>query len=586
MLKKLIFIFILVVFVYVPEIYGNEAISIILNGKEVDYSISPVIRDDVLYVPVDDRGTQKLIDYFGAQLILKPDEVYINKMGKASRFKINQEGALVSGKPGITKNPPFIKEDITYIAFDDLTRVLYVRYKAGEEKNEFLLFPEIYQVDLTELADGEIEILFQATSKINCNTSYMSEGYGFVVEIPDCFIDLDKDLLFNEYDIIKYISIVQLDVDNPLVRMEIKLTRPVHIDISSRVDLSMLPVRIDPSGKQVTEEWLPAVSPGLIEETINLRTQLIKNVSFYGDSDKKIIKINTTGLVKYQWKRLWGIDNRFYIDLSKSIFARNNIISVNDDVISDIRLAKVSTDPEIVRVIFEIKEDLDFQVYPSEEIANELIIEIDNKHYSTGETLFSGEGVFGNMYSDKTVVIDPGHGGGDPGAIQFGMREKDLNLDIALRLEELLLAAGYNVILTRNTDTDVTWLGSPDKLELQARADVANSLEADVFISIHNDSSTNTSMHGTCTFYYKAIDYELGRIIQKHMAAELGIANRGVKQAEFYVLSHTEMPAVLVEVAFMSHKDNAMLLAEPEFRQKAAEAICDALIEYSDSFQP
>jgi len=568
------------------NVLTQEGPKILLNGNPVEYSIPPVLKDNILYIPVSDKGTGKLIDYFGAQIIVKPDEIYINKEGTASRFKIGEKDALLSGKPGITDNPPFIENNITYLAFDDLARVLYIRYKFDESLNGFLLFPEIYSITFNEPDDGSIEILLHATSKIRCNTDYLSNGFGFVIEIPDCFVDLEEEISFYEYEIIEYISIVQMDVENPLVRMEIKLKKPVPIGVSSRIDLSLLPVKIDCSGKRVAEEWLPEVSSNLLAESDSLRTQLIKGVSCSIEGSKRIVKIDTTGMVKYEWHRMAGPDNRFYIDFSRSIFARNNIIPFEDNIISGIRLAKASNNPEIVRVIFEMKEDVHFEVYPSETVSNELIIEIDAGRYLTQSPPLSGDGVFGNMYSDRTVVIDPGHGGGDPGAIQFGMREKDLNLDISLRLEKLLTGAGYNVVMTRTTDTDVTWLGSPDKTELQARADVANTLGAYIFISIHNDSSTNTGMNGTCTFYYKDIDYELAGIIQKHLASGLGIANRGVKRADFYVLKHTSMSSVLVEVAFMSNSDNAALLATPEFRQKAAEAICDAVLEYSESFRP
>ncbi|MEQ8226102.1 MAG: N-acetylmuramoyl-L-alanine amidase, partial [Candidatus Eremiobacterota bacterium] len=298
------------------------------------------------------------------------------------------------------------------------------------------------------------------------------------------------------------------------------------------------------------------------------------------EPDRKIIKIESSGFLIYEWHRVSG--NRFYVDFSKAVIKKNSLTKIiEDDFISDIKLVQLNRSPQIVRLVFNLKKNVEVILQAGEK-TNELYISIMKEEKERSALSVKGEGSFGNPVSDKTIVIDPGHGGRDCGAVNrsMGLMEKDLNLDISLKLQSLLVKAGFNAILTRTEDRDVTWDGSPDRMELDARADVGNNLQADVFLSIHNDSSNNKNLNGTCTYYYKDIDYNLACKIQENLVSKLNIANRGLKKANFYVVKHTKMPAVLIEVAFMSNKQNVRLLADPEFRTKAAEGIYQGLMEY------
>lgn len=186
----------------------------------------------------------------------------------------------------------------------------------------------------------------------------------------------------------------------------------------------------------------------------------------------------------------------------------------------------------------------------------------------------------------NSVVIDPGHGGGDSGAVgPTGFEEKVANLDIGLRVRDLLAKAGYNTIMTRTTDVspnsparDLTGDGRINiSDDLQARVNIANSAKADVFISIHNNASVS-SARGTETYYWNGAGSDsdsarLARFIQEEVKAETGLYDRGVKNANFYVLRRTDMPAALLEGAFISNPTEEQLLRSPDFRQKVAKGI-------------
>ncbi|SDF37279.1 N-acetylmuramoyl-L-alanine amidase family protein [Sporolituus thermophilus] len=187
-----------------------------------------------------------------------------------------------------------------------------------------------------------------------------------------------------------------------------------------------------------------------------------------------------------------------------------------------------------------------------------------------------------NRLAGKTICIDPGHGGSDPGAIgPTGTMEKDNTLAIALLLCDKLEKNGATVIMTRETDRDVSTPDASVEVELGARVDIANGADADIFISIHNDSFTNPTAAGTTTFHYGHPEsIRLANCIQKSLVEGLGTRDRGVRFASFFVIRYTKMPAVLVEVAFITNPEEEVVLASIDGRCKAAESIFQGIVKY------
>ncbi|MBV8150826.1 MAG: N-acetylmuramoyl-L-alanine amidase, partial [Candidatus Eremiobacteraeota bacterium] len=181
----------------------------------------------------------------------------------------------------------------------------------------------------------------------------------------------------------------------------------------------------------------------------------------------------------------------------------------------------------------------------------------------------------------RLIVLDPGHGGSDTGAMRNGLVEKDLVLDIAQRLEALLVGRGWTVKMTREADVDVYGPNAADVAELQARCDVANNAGARMFVSIHANSSTSPAPNGTTSYYWKPEDRALAAAIQTHLIGLLGTKDDGVQKERFYVIRHTTMPAALVETAFVSNSDDAARLRSSQFRQDIAEGIADGIRDYA-----
>ena len=169
------------------------------------------------------------------------------------------------------------------------------------------------------------------------------------------------------------------------------------------------------------------------------------------------------------------------------------------------------------------------------------------------------------------VVLDPGHGGTDYGAIREGINEKDLTTDLTQRVASILKSKGYKVAMTRTEDV---YLG------LQERCDVTEAENPEIFVSIHINSAVATEPYGIETHYYHEPSKELAEVIQKHLVSEINSKDRGVLKSKFYVINHTDVPAVLVETGFLSNPEERAELITEKRKQATAKAIAEGIIEY------
>lgn len=183
---------------------------------------------------------------------------------------------------------------------------------------------------------------------------------------------------------------------------------------------------------------------------------------------------------------------------------------------------------------------------------------------------------------DKVIVIDAGHGGSDSGAIgHYGVKEKDVTLYVALRVEELLKESGAKVVMTRRTDIDVASPQASNPQELQARVDKCPP-NTSVFISIHCNAFSNPKSNGMETYYYKGSPQSrrLAVLLNEELAKAGGRNNRGVRTANYYVLHHNPHVASLVELAFITNYEEENLLANDDYQDALARAIVRAIERY------
>jgi N-acetylmuramoyl-L-alanine amidase len=295
------------------------------------------------------------------------------------------------------------------------------------------------------------------------------------------------------------------------------------------------------------------------------------------------IVLDAEGPVQVDGKQLLSPTPRLFITVAGA--GAGNLersVKVDSDIVDGIRIKLVDAkNCQIVVDLPLVVEDSDFKVFSlkKDKVTGKpyrVVIDI-NRPIPPVQFNFT-PGLKG-----KVIAIDPGHGGSDPGAIGLARtQEKDITLAISLKVKDLLEQAGATVLMTRVTDKDVYGPGASDVDELKARTTVANAGKADIFLSIHINSFVNRTVGGTATYYYQKTSYDglLAQCLQKNVAANDGLENRGKLPANFYVIKHTAMPASLLEVAFISNPDEENLLNDPQFEQKVAAGVVQGMDEF------
>ena len=266
------------------------------------------------------------------------------------------------------------------------------------------------------------------------------------------------------------------------------------------------------------------------------------------------------------------------------------IFNIEDAQISNISRQE-KLDGNIAKKVFlqEKKDTVQGKIYLQEEVNNNykiyslgkkgIAIDIFN---SVVNTPVASDVALSNV-KNKIITIDPGHGGSDSGAVgPNGYTEKEGAFAISQKVASILNQSGAKVIMTRDSDVDVYGPNASARNELQARVDVGNNANSDIFVSIHCNAFVNPAANGTQTFYYGS-SYQgqrLAQSIQEKMIEANGLRDRGISTCNFYVVKHSYMPAVLIETAFITNYDEEALLSDDEWQTTMAKAIAEGINEY------
>ena len=367
---------------------------------------------------------------------------------------------------------------------------------------------------------------------------------------------------------------------------------------------------------------------------------LVTELRYWSNPDYTRIAITLDREVPYEYHQLkkdpsGKLPHRLYLDLKGARIAKG----VKDVPIGDglLRMARVGQyRPDTVRIVLDIDTIKDFKIFPLSD-PDRIIIDLKGERKTEisrlQETIQAAasmeEGIKAHnpevnkspptLYKPgkiRRIVVDPGHGGHDPGAMGAdGSREKDVVLDIGLKLARKLKdEMGIDVVMTRSTDVFIP---------LEERTAIANKVNADLFVSIHANASLNKSVSGIETYYlnlaktekaarvaarenntslekvsllqailfdlmanYKLNDSaRLADEVQKSLCKKVtkqypGIKNLGVKQGPFYVLVGATMPSILVETAFISNQNEVTHLKDPVYQDTTASGIIDGIKGY------
>jgi len=411
----------------------------------------------------------------------------------------------------------------------------------------------------------------------------------------------------------------RLVIDDPSLEIDekvISLEMPARI-LENRV---MIPLEVIKIIAEVDIKWENQIKT----LSINTIRPYLLEVRSYSHPDKTRVVIDLSEKTEFRADKLINPD-RIFIDIMGSIAKLEDTskqIKIDDGVIKTVRTAQFNQ--EITRVVFDLYQEARYELFSLIE-PDRVVVDIfkSGKEAAVSETLPAkpeekpapGPEITGK----RVVIIDPGHGGKDPGAIgPTGLKEKEVTLGIALYLEKLLKGAGIPTYLTRSKD---------EFIYLEDRTNFANQKNGFIFVSLHANSVLNhrPSAEGIETFVLSSkyigasardvadreniasrahpeldtdlaliiadleesanINYSLdfAEIVQKKLVNYLKLKDRGVKQAPFVVLKGANMVAVIVEVAFISNPKEEKLLKNNEFKQKSAQALFEAIKYYIEN---
>lgn len=373
-----------------------------------------------------------------------------------------------------------------------------------------------------------------------------------------------------------------------------------------------------------------------VTETLNQSTQQIGQdrnslhgimVETTNQNPRFLLQFNR--LPQYRENTISEADHfRLYFDfLDTQLAVSNQKLVIQGSPVYQIRSGQF--DPSTTRIVLDARMAFSYQVYPNENQTG-IIVELAPGQKTTPVPLSTNQcrltipnrppmkesnnlGLAQELgLRIRRVIIDAGHGGAAPGAVGLsGLKEKDVALDIALRLHTIIQQSGeFEAFLTRDADYNVS---------LTERTQIANQLQGDLFISIHINAHKQREKHGVETYYLSlAKDPEsrlvaakenmtaqheysnlermlkdilknskikesamLAEVVQNRLASQTNLYNRGVRHAGFVVLIGARMPSVLVEAGFISNPNEEQQLYNPQFREKIAQSLFEAIRDYS-----
>lgn len=360
----------------------------------------------------------------------------------------------------------------------------------------------------------------------------------------------------------------------PLRFVSEQLGATVEWDNDSYTAIITSPTGTETQTPEVEETPAPTPSPNGLTSVSAITT------------DNQSVYIQTSVTPEYY---IMDLGDRVTIDImNATIFDVLGSISINNDVIDAVRYAQYNEDiydsQLSVRVVLDLKDGYSL----SEHLSIALYsggIQVTTSSTTIPDTTTEEENDYESTFtlstpinpSSFTIVLDPGHGGDNPGASYEDIDEKDIVLPISQKLETILMDLGYSVVMTRYDDSTV---------DLYDRAEIANAVNADIFVSIHaNASAVSDTFEGIFTYHYPGSQQGeiLAQMIQTPVCETTGAIDRGILSNDYVVLRETTMPAVLVETGFMSASAELARLVDDSYQEMLAIGMAEGIIQYLNS---
>lgn len=521
--------------------YNYPPISIYVNGVKKAPAVEPLMLNSRVLVHI-----RFIAEQFGAKITgYDSSKVSMSYNGKNITFYYNKNVAYVNGSPvQLDASVKLVNKGYTYVPLRFVVETFFNKNVRWDNWSVYIDNKATPVVNVKNVSYADGKLVVQADGAISFNKFNMTSPDRLVLDFNNAILNLPDGSKGKSIDVnsngIRQIRYSQFtsSPDPNTVRVVVEFDKMVNYEIATADDKKALPVVFDKLQQ-------PADPPSPQPPASNYYT--VDSVQ-YGMSGKSANVTISTKATDFYVDRL---DNpsRVYMDIHNARL--NNVpgtVSVKDNIVDIVKVGQYSADT--VRVAVYLNADVSYQVLKQDGALVLSLTPVDN--------------------SKKTIVVDAGHGGSDPGAVGNNLRESDVVLQIAKKLQSLLAAGGYNVVMTR---TDDSYVGLYDRPQL------ANQLNADVFVSIHANSYSSSSAKGTEVLYFNNI--KLAQIVHDELMKQVDTIDRGlVERPHLVVLNSTNMPSILVETAFISNPDDAKKLSSDDYQWRFARGIYNGIVKF------
>lgn len=505
--------------------------------KPIDYSKTAKI-DDIIY---DDNGGYPQLNIVADNPVQYKSFSMINP----DRLVIDISNALVNtefeskeiGKGGIirariaqfSRNPNVVR---VVIDLEDYKTCKLVQPK--DKKSISLIYANIiYPVSFLKEGDRDV-LMVRGSQEMDTNIFKLDNPERLVMDINKSVLSEKEQTVETKTSYVKSVRTGQPDVG--VTRVVLDLEPDTYYDVEqsgslTKIYISNLPFDFVEYTKYNNSAYVD-LSPGMEVEYQPII-----------DRANRILKIV----------------------IPKDLDVEQKVYEMNDNVLENVTVTKETHDGKVFTVAaFKMSSLVNFELLSP---ATTKLVKLKFNHKA-------------EKVDQLTVVVDPGHGGKDPGAVGVGgVKEKDLNLDVALRLDRILRGLGFNTIMTRTDDSYV---------DLASRSGLANRNYADFFMSIHFNAFMS-SAKGIETLYYpnditpeNPIDNrKIADIFHSEIIEALKRPSRGITpRPGLHVLNKTKMPAILAELGFITNAEECSQIKKPEYRETAARALASSIVKY------
>lgn len=556
-------------------VQAPTSLKIQARGQKLYLRAYTTSLGDEFLVAADDPEIYKIASLFGGKLSWDGDSLTlsclhkgINRSLRVNENKVQGPSSVPGAQEAELALSAQILEDKAFIPLSALEDFLDTRLTV--RPNQVVYIEPLLRNVRFEGSAHSPKLILETTAPVTCKTFTLKNPDRFVIDIPGVVIDTPS--LTVQHPDLGTVRLGQFELGPAITRVVVPKPRDAQI-------------RAESSGNREVLSWQMQLSKP-IEVAAPALTE-IQDVRLEKTDKGHRLILTANEPIHFDWQRLGGPRPRWLMDVNRASFKTlKQEFEIDGKFPGVVRLSQNQPAPNPV---FRVVVDLDAAVEVNTSAGvndRQLVIDILDKEIDPSLIAQKGHGStqpVAAVTGAGLIVLDPGHGGSDCGAMNrsLNLTEASVTLDICRRLQGILKAQGWNVIMTRTTDVDVSYANSSAREELGARCKVANDAKADLFVSVHCNASVNASSNGTSIHYYKQSDYVLASQLQAPVMSSTGRNNRGLQANRFYVLAHTQMPAVLVETAFLTNSTEGSLLNDPNYRQKIAEGLAQGLRQYA-----